>query len=498
MVPRRAVSRSPMTAMTPMHVSLDTPLARHAGAAPMQRQLHDRLKDAILDGRLAPGSRLPSSRELAQTLGISRNTVTAAYDQLAAQGYVYPDRRGTLVATLARPASPDQTPESTLPPVLAQRISQIRATLPVVSASASLRPGMPSYTHFPMAAWRRALDSAVRTAGPSALGYGDPLGEPALRASIARHLGIARSVRCDPEQVIITEGAHEALALCVSLLSNPGETAWIEDPGYRGARSAFNGGDLRVEPMAVDAEGMVWHAEDWHQRSPRLIYTTPSHQYPTGAVLSVSRRLALIEQARRHQAWIIEDDYDSEFRHVGDSIAAMQGLVADAPVVYVGTFSKTMFPSLRLGFVVLPQTLAQPARDALHELLRGGHRYEQLALADFIESGQFSRHLNRMRRLYRERQGALREALTEHLQVPHVIEGGHCGMHLTVRLPAECPDWAICTAAQRYGIGAQPLSAFSLRPGAHDNGLVLGYGNTSAELYRPLIQRLSRLARGEA
>jgi GntR family transcriptional regulator/MocR family aminotransferase len=215
-------------------------------------------------------------------------------------------------------------------------------------------------------------------------------------------------------------------------------------------------------------------------------------------VLSVSRRLALIEQARRHQAWIIEDDYDSEFRHVGDSIAAMQGLVADAPVVYVGTFSKTMFPSLRLGFVVLPQTLAQPARDALHELLRGGHRYEQLALADFIESGQFSRHLNRMRRLYRERQAALREALTEHLQVPHLIEGGHCGMHLTVRLPAECPDWAICTAAQRYGIGAQPLSAFSLRPGKHDNGLVLGYGNTSAELYRPLIQRLSRLARGEA
>ncbi len=218
----------------------------------------------------------------------------------------------------------------------------------------ALRPGVPALSHFPSAAWRRALDRAIRGAGSAALGYGDPLGEPPLRAAIARHLSVARGVRCEPHQVVIAEGAQEAISLCVRLLSNPGDIGWVEDPGYRGVKAAMHAGDMRIVPVRVDAEGLCVSERDWQKHSPRLIYTTPSHQYPAGSVLSIARRLDLIAQARLHGAWIIEDDYDSEFRHTGEPIGAMQGLVDDAPVLYVGTFSKTMFPSLRLGFLVLP------------------------------------------------------------------------------------------------------------------------------------------------
>jgi GntR family transcriptional regulator/MocR family aminotransferase len=212
-------------------------------------------------------------------------------------------------------------------------------------------------------------------------------------------------------------------------------------------------------------------------------------------VLSIARRLDLIAQARLHGAWIIEDDYDSEFRHTGEPIGAMQGLVDDAPVLYVGTFSKTMFPSLRLGFLVLPAQLMSAVQAPLEEMLRGGHRHEQLAMADFIESGQFSRHLGRMRRLYRDRQQALRLALNKHFKVPHEIDGGYCGLHLTVRLPERYDDRRIATEALRHRIAPTPLSGFALQPMPLDNGLVLGYGNTPAELFEPLVKRLSQLAR---
>lgn len=470
---------------------LDAPLQRAPGAAPMQRQLHQRLKAAILDGRLAPGSRLPGSRALAEALSISRNTVTAAYELLGAEGYVQPDRQGTRVAALTRPAAPRAMPAAA--PALALRLADMQSGVAPGDAGAALRPGIPALSHFPLAPWRRALDRAIVRAGPSALGYGDPLGEPALRAAIAHYLALARGVRCEPAQVVITEGAQEALSLCVRLLSNPGDTAWVEEPGYRGAKAAMRAGDLRIVPLRVYGDGLDAGASDWAARTPRLIYTTPSHQYPTGAVLSAARRLALIAAAQRHGAWIIEDDYDSEFRHAGEPIGAMQGLVAPAPVLYVGTYSKTMFPSLRLGFLVLPTALAGVLQRPLEEMLRGGHRHEQLALAEFIASGEFSRHLGRMRRLYRDRQQALRAALARHLRVPHVIEGGHCGLHLTLRLPPRHPDRRIADAARRHGIAPAPLSGFALQPLARDNGLVLGYGNTSAERFDPLVRLLAQL-----
>ncbi|OZI58596.1 DNA-binding protein [Bordetella genomosp. 1] len=483
---------------------LDAPLEMTAdngrGAPPLQRQLQHRLRQAILTGRLAPGTRLPASRALAESLGISRNTVTIAYDHLAAEGYVLADRQGTRVAPLARRIQAEAgagikgeaAPAAALPAV-STRLAGIVPSAPRNDIHLALRPGTPALNHFPQAAWRGALERAVRGSGAAALGYGDPAGEPALRTAIARYLGLARGVRCEPARIVITEGAQEALTLCVKLLSNPGETAWVEDPGYRGAKTAFALGDLRMVPVRVGPEGLAASAEDWRTRPPRLIYTTPSHQYPTGAVLSAARRLELIALARSHGAWIIEDDYDSEFRHHGEPIAAMQGLVDAAPVLYVGTFSKTMFPSLRIGFLVLPQALAPVVGPALGELLRGGHRHEQLALADFIESGQFTRHLNRMRRLYRERQKALREALARHFDMPHSLEGGHCGLHLTLRLPEAYPDRAIVASAAPHGIAPAALSSFVLCPQARDNGLVLGYGNTSAERFDGIAAKLAQL-----
>jgi len=467
-----------------------------AKPAPLQKQLIERLQRAILAGRLPAGSLLPSSRLLAAEMGVSRNTVVIAYDHLAAVGYVIADKQGTRVSALSSPAARGEPPVTLALPELAYaaRVAQFAATGTRAANTFALTPGMPALDRFPLRAWRRALDRSMDEALPLALGYGAPAGEPALRDAIAAHLRMARGVRCEGAQVVITEGAQEALNLCVRLFTNPGDLAWVEDPGYRGAKAAFNLGDLHTLPLPVDAEGMAAPPSAWRAHPPKLIYTSPAHQYPTGAVLSVARRLELIAQARRCGAWLIEDDYDGEFRHTGEPIASMQGLVDDAPVLYVGSFSKTMFPALRIGFVVLPRAIAAHTAVALQEMLRGGHRLEQLALARFIQSGEFGRHLGRMRRLYRERQQALRDALTAHFP-PADILGGDCGMHLTLRLPARLADQILAERANSARLNPRALSGFALRPRAQTNGLVIGYGNTPAERLAPAIDTLAALAR---
>jgi len=472
---------------------LETPLVRDRGGASLQKQLHQRIRGAILDGRFVSGCRLPGSRALAASLGISRNSVTAVYELLGAEGYIELSRQGTRVTAL-EPRQAERHRIRRAPAAhVSTRAGLVRDALFTASDSLPLRPGVPALARFPLSAWKNCLDRAVRDTGVKGLGYGNPHGELALRTAIMRHLAVARGVRCEAEQVIITEGAQEALSLCVRLATNPGDSAWVEDPGYRGAQSAFLCGDLKIVPMRVDGDGLRVPHDAWLTHTPRLIYTTPSHQYPTGAVLTASRRLDLIGNAQAHGAWIIEDDYDSEYRHSGELIGAMQGLVPNSPVLYVGTFSKTLFPSLRLGFLVLPEALVEKAAPLLRETLRGGHRYEQLALADFIESGQFSRHLGRMRRLYRRRQDALRASLALYLDTPHTVTGGDSGMHLTVMLPADCSDTRIAETARAFDMAPMPLSRFALKPLPEDNGLVLGYGNTSESLFVPLIRQLGRL-----
>ncbi|CAB3703862.1 MocR-like pyridoxine biosynthesis transcription factor PdxR [Paraburkholderia rhynchosiae] len=479
------------------HTAANLGVGRAQKPAPLQKQLTGRLQQAILGGRLPAGSLLPSSRLLAAEMGVSRNTVVIAYEHLAAVGYVVADKKGTRVSPLSSTTARGEPPTQSAAPEVAYaaRIGQFTATRTHVDATLPLTPGTPALDRFPLAAWRRALERSMERALPLALGYGTPSGEPALRDAIAAHLRMARGVRCEGSQVVITEGAQEALNLCVRLFTNPGDLAWIEDPGYRGAKAAFNQGDLTTLPMPVDAEGMSVPPGAWRAYPPKLIYTSPAHQYPTGAVLSVARRLELIAEARRCGAWLIEDDYDGEFRYAGEPIASMQGLVEDAPVLYVGSFSKTMFPALRIGFVVLPRAIAAHVGVALHEMLRGGHRLEQLALAHFMESGEFGRHLGRMRRLYRERQQALREALTEHFASSEIL-GGDCGMHLTLRLAADIDDQALTERAFAKGLSPRALSGFTLERRAGANGLVIGYGNTGAEALAPAVRILAELVAG--
>lgn len=474
---------------------LEAPLDR-ANTEPLQRQLSRRIKEAIVAGHLPAGLRLPATRVLAKVLAVSRNTASMAYEHLLTEGYVLADRQGTVVAALhtRRPIHVEAAQAPSLR--LATRLGSLCLTAPTPVGVTNLRPGVPAITQFPLVHWRKALDRSMVMATPSALNYGDPLGQMALRTAIANHLAITRGVYCTAAQVVVTDGAQEALTLCVRLLTNPGDTAWMEDPGYRGAKTALQAGDLRVLAKRLDSEGLLFTDKDWRKELPRLVYTTPSHQYPIGTVMSVARRLALIAAAQSHGAWIIEDDYDSEFRHDGDPIGAMQGLVTNAPVLYVGTFSKTMFPALRLGFLVLPKSLVGALESPLQELLRGGHCHEQLAMAHFIESGQFVRHLARMRRLYRGRQQALREALDQYLGVPHQVEGGRCGLHLCVRFDAAVSDEQVVTMARRYGMAPQALSAFALDPQANYNGLVMGYGNTPIEMMEPLVKRLRKILNG--
>nr|WKF59652.1 HTH-type transcriptional regulatory protein GabR [Paraburkholderia busanensis] len=489
----------------PAAASAINPANPHAGAGgngaqagkpvPLQKQLIDRLQQAILSGRLPANSPLPSSRVLAAEMGVSRNTVVIAYEHLAAVGFIVADRKGTRVSPLSSPAARGEpaTPAAAPEVAYATRVGQFTATRTHVDNTFPMTPGTPALDRFPLNVWRRALERSLERALPLTLGYGAPAGEPALRDAIAAHLRMARGVRCDGEQVVITEGAQEALNLCVRLLTNPGDVAWVEDPGYRGAKAAFNVGDLRTVPVSVDAEGIAVPPGAWADHPPKLIYTSPAHQYPTGAVLSVARRLELIAQARRCGAWLIEDDYDGEFRHTGEPIASMQGLVDDAPVLYVGSFSKTMFPALRIGFVVLPRAIARQSAVAVQEMLRGGHRLEQIALAHFIDSGEFGRHLGRMRRLYRERQQALRDALNAHF-APAEILGGNCGMHLTLRLPPAIDDRALAAGAVAKGLNPRALSSFALRPEPRTNGLVIGYGSTPGERLTPAVRVLAALA----
>ena len=459
----------------------------------LQGQLLRHLRARILDGRLAPGSLLPGSRQLATLVGVSRNTVTAVYELLGAEGYIEAGRSGTRVADLRRPPSAAPAMRVAQAPALSLRAMRIPRRAAVSGDGFALRPGVPALDRFPLAAWKRCVDAAMTRHGNAALGHGDPWGEPELRAAILHHVALARGVRATPEQVVITRGAQEALSLCVRLLTDIGDTAWIEEPGYRGAQDAMAAGGVEVVGLPVDESGLVIADVAWSERTPKLVYTTPSHQYPLGTVLSAARRLALLRDASTHGAWIVEDDYDSEFRRSGESIGAMQGLVPDAPVLYVGSFSKTMFPALRMGFLIVPPALLSAMKPVLGELLRGGRRFEQLAMADFIRSGRFGRHVAAMRRLYRERRDALRDALEKHLRVPHTVTGGDSGMHLALHLPAAVPDRRVAFLAREHGMAPEALSAFAAASTPAHHGLVLGYGNTDASRMGTLIATLSTL-----
>ena len=468
-------------------------LARR-GATPLRRALADAMRQALADAMLAAGAPLPASRVLAQELRIGRNSVLQVYEQLTTEGWLVADRQGTHVAHLGvRHPRADAAPAHPLPP-LAARAANHGHALDDEEVPRPFLPGMPALEEFPLADWRRRMAQAWRALPAAALADRDVGGEPVLRAAIAAHLHAARGVRCSPDQVVVTSGTQESLSLCAQLLADPGDRAWVENPGYIGASTALASAGLRLVPMPIDAQGMAPPAAAWRRVPPRLIYTTPSHQYPLGVALSLARRLDLLARASAAGAWILEDDYDSEFCR-GEPLAAMQGLQPDAPVVYLGTFSKTLYPALRLGWMVLPRAAIERVRAALARRLPSGRSAEQEALAGFLHDGGFARHLRRMRRLYAQRHDALRAALEATWPVPLQLSPGEGGMHLALGLPARVPDREVVALAHARGLAPRALSSHLVGDGPPLNGLVLGYANVAAESAMDLAGELAHVVR---
>ncbi|WP_261803635.1 PLP-dependent aminotransferase family protein [Variovorax sp. PAMC26660] len=485
------------------HLALLAAFAREGpqGPATRQHRLYACLRWAILGGKIAEGARLPSTRALAEELGMARNSVLYAYEHLAAEGFLVGTRHGTVVVRLGlsplhgRGTGTAHDAQRPLAPPLARRAAPLQGEQNDTNHLLPLWPGTPALNEFPLAAWRRCMERAWRQTEVPQLGYAPGQGHLRLREAIAQYLRVSRGVRCEAAQVFISDGSQGSLDLCARMLADGGDTAWIENPGYPGARAAFQAADLRLVPIAVDSEGLAPRTVDWHRTPPKLIYITPSHQYPLGAMMSLERRLALLRQAREAGAWLVEDDYDSEFRSDGIPLSAVQGLDAHAPVVYVGTFSKTLFPALRLGFTVVPATLSTAWLGAIATGGMRGRLAEQIALADFIESGQFTLHLRRMRQLYAQRREALQAALKRHLQGVVTVSGGAGGMHLSARLEAPVSDVAVSRAARVQGLGLRPLSPFCLpgTDGSRYNGFVLGYAGMPVERADGLGRHMARV-----
>ncbi|NHC05777.1 PLP-dependent aminotransferase family protein [Azonexus fungiphilus] len=459
-------------------------LRRPAAGEARQQRLYRLLKQAIVDGRLGAGLRLPASRRLAGDLAMARNGVLYAYQQLLAEGFLVADRGGTRVARL--PAAPTLPLSLPAVGVLSQRAAALSAsargepTLPFA-------PGVPDLNAFPWPLWSRLLQEAWRAVGARHLAYAEVGGEPVLRQAIASFLGARRGVVCTAEQVFILPGAQAALDACARLLADPGDLAWVEAPGYPVARNTLLAAGLTVQSVPVDGQGMAAPDALWRERPPRLLHLTPSHQYPGGSVLALERRLAFLARLVPGEHWLIEDDYDSEFNHARP-LPAIQGLRPEAPVVYLGTFSKLLYPGLRIAYLVLPRWAVDSFGQALGELHRGGQAVEQRALARFLDSGRLTRHLRAMAPVYRARQQVLRAALNRHFPGAS-IAGGDAGLHLVLHLPGRAPDTAIVAAAAGQGVAARALSRYSSDGG--DNGLVLGYGMADAAIIPELVRRLA-------
>lgn len=472
----------------------------------LNRQLYDCLRDAILDGSLPPSSPLPASRDLARETAMSRNTVLHAYAQLQAEGYVHSRvGSGTFVAETA----PDSflsagralaAPDAGSAPV---RLSK-RAQALLASASAAplqwgaFMPGVPDVTQFPHRQFGRILARLWRAPAPELLTYSHGGGHPALRNAIAEHLRVARSVRCTPDQILVTEGVHQAIDMALRMLVDPRDTVWVEEPGYWGFHKVLQMDAARVRPLRVETGDDDGPGAGWPRggTAPRLVFVTPSHQYPLGAVMSLARRRELLDLARASGGWIVEDDYDSEFRFAGRPIPAMQGLEADSPVIYVGTFSKTLFPGLRVGYMVLPSALAAPFRTAHADLYREGHAITQAALAELIDQGHYAAHIRRMRVLYARRRAILLGLIQQHLGPQYLHpQASNAGLHLVLRLPDGCDDVAIAAAAQAGGVLTRPLSRYYQRPAGARRGLLLGYACVQEAHIAPAFGVLLRCLR---
>ncbi|SAP41806.1 transcriptional regulator [Klebsiella oxytoca] len=477
------------------------PIMRHSLVTLFQQSPHtagtlrDRLcgalRQAIHQGALSVGQRLPSSRVLASDLGLSRVTVEAAYGRLETEGYL--QRRvgqGTFVAIHIAKSPPPATSAGI--PRLSQRGQQIVQTggCRDPQQPQAFAAGSPDLRAFPLALWKQLTAQRLRLQGESLLRYGDPQGYLPLREAIAAHVHQTRGVVCDARQVIVLTSSQQALQLIATLLLDSGDSVWMEEPGYTGARNAFISAGAALTPVAVDGDGL---RADPSLPDPRLIYLTPSHQYPTGAALSLARRLALLALANRQQAWIVEDDYDSEFHYDGLPIPAMQGLDRRGRVLYLGTFSKSLFPSLRLAYLIVPPTLVDAFVTA--RTVYDGHSAQlmQAVTAEFIRQGHFAAHIRYMRQLYRSRRDTLLAEVREklgHFATPAPAAGG---LQLSVWLPPG-QEAALSRQAQRLGILTPRLTAQYQTAQAQRDGWLLGFSALTPGEICSAVERLAQLA----
>lgn len=480
------------------------------GRGPLYRQVYRVLRQAILEGRLAAGVRLPSTRWLAAETGVARNRCVLAYGQLHDEGYVTGRvGSGTYVAAevpsteRARLGSPPAIGESRRrrPPRLAP------ATRPLLARGAGwtatsprlrwdFHVGRPVFRDFPRSVWARLVRRRAMLAAPAELDYAPSAGLPDLRAAIAVHLTRWRGVACTPERVIVTNGSQQALGLVASFLVEPGGTVAIEDPHYAGARQAFEAARAAVVPVRVDAQGLDVARLADVRPAPRLAYVTPAHQFPTGAVLPLARRLALLAWAERHDAYVVEDDYDSEYRYAGTPIETLHGLDGGGRVFYVGSFSKILSPALRLGFLVVPPALERAFAIAKTAADLGSASFGQRVLADFITAGHLEAHLRRARRRHAVRRAALLAAVAEHIEERVEVRGGAAGLHVMLvfrdRLHADVPD--IIARARHAGVGVYATRALYLgRPRRAE--LLLGHGALEGDEICAGITRLGTVLR---
>lgn len=453
-------------------------------AAPLHRRLYRQLRGHILSGHLPPGTRLPSARMLATDLRVSRNTVEAAMAQLVDEGFV--ERRvgaGTVVSESVRDAAPFAGGARTgvlggaagpraRPSKRGRLLEELgRAEM---SGDGELGPCFTNTSLFPLQAWTRLLARHARRAGVAQMVPNDSQGLPELRREIAGYASLGRGLKCAPEQVLVLGSTQEALDLAARVMLDPGDTAVVEDPGYPSARAALAAAGARIAPVRVDAQGLVTDALPTRGR-PRLAYVTPSHQFPLGVTMSLARRIELLRWAESRDAWVIEDDYDSEFRHDGRPLAALQSLQAGGRVLYVGTYNKVLFPGLRLAYVILPHGW-MPSFVAARRITSGSWSpLAQSVLAEFLASGRFAAYLRHARQFYARSRDRLVAGIAEHWGDAVRTGPSSTGLHLVTHLPARADDVAMARLARRHGLPTAPLSRYFVSRRVR-KGLVIGYG----------------------
>ncbi len=469
---------------------------------PLYKQLYNTFRQSILNGKFSPGQKLPGTRTLAAELNVSRNTVALAFDQLLIEGYIKGKTgSGTFVNEIPdnflnlKENNHGNKSKTKFPTKLNNQLntSEIIQRNTVSEEILPFQNGVPSLNDFPIKTWLKLNNQIVQTFSNIHLGYGDAAGYKPLREEIASYLRTYRAVNCTAEQIIIVNGSQQGLDLIGRVLLEPGTNIWLEDPGYFGARASMLFADSKIFPCPLDEEGLDINYSSKKYPAPKLIYTTPSHQFPLGITTSAARRIELLQYASKNNCWIIEDDYDSEFRYFGDPLPSLQGMDKNNCVLYLGTFSKVLFPALRLGYLVLPSSeMVDIFVSAKSMMDRQCPVFEQMIVAEFIKQGYFTRHIRKMRMLYKSRQEFLINEIEKELNGILKINPSPAGMQIIGWLPKDINDKKVVEAAKKSRLVINPLSSYSIKF-FKDPGLIIGYTAFNEKEIKSGIKKLKQV-----